>query len=129
MIDINELRRLAQVVQAVPDSPRHINERVNALHDLHDALLSGVVLEILDRLEAAETELAELRSSMKFRTSLIGRTEAERDTLRAKIAEMEKRVPAALVKWQVGGQVVHIVGNVKPGDILYALPGAQGEGK
>jgi hypothetical protein len=51
----------------------------------------ATILELLDRLEAAEKELAELRSSMKFRTSLIGRTEAERDTLRAEIEAMEKR--------------------------------------
>lgn len=47
----------------------------------------------------------------------------ECDALRAKVAEMEKRVPAALVKWQVGGLAVHIIGDVKAGDILYALPG------
>jgi hypothetical protein len=40
------------------------------------------------RLEAAEKELAELRSSMKFRTSLIGRTEAERDALRVENAAL-----------------------------------------
>ena len=45
------------------------------------------------RLEAAEKELAELRSSMKFRTSLIGRTEAERDVLRAKVERMEQQKP------------------------------------
>jgi hypothetical protein len=50
---------------------------------------STIVHALLDRLEAAEKELAELRSSMKFRTSLIGRTEAERDALRAKIEQME----------------------------------------
>ena len=51
MININELRRLAQAVQG---SPRNFHERVNAIHNLHDALPSGVVLELLDRLEAAE---------------------------------------------------------------------------
>ena len=54
----------------------------------------AAISELIDRLEAAEKELAELRSSMKFRTSLIGRTEAERDALRAKIAAMEKQEPA-----------------------------------
>lgn len=47
------------------------------------------------RLEAAEKELAELRSSMKFRTNLIGRTEAERDALRAKIERVENQEPVA----------------------------------
>ena len=49
---------------------------------------STVVHALLDRLEAAEKELAELRSSMKFRTSLIGRTEAERDALRVENAAL-----------------------------------------
>ena len=126
MIDINELRRLAQAVQAVPDSPRNIHERVNALHDLHDALLSGVVLEILDRLEAAETELAELRSSMKFRTSLIGRTEAERDTLRAKITEMEKQEPVAWMSSR-NGFICKENKNPDYNIPLCALPGAQAQ--
>ena len=51
---------------------------------------AGEIERLAARLEAAEKELAELRSSMKFRTSLIGRTEAERDALRAKIERMEK---------------------------------------
>ena len=54
MIDTNELRFSA----------------ANSVRDL--ALLPSEVLELLDRLEAAEKELAELRGSMKFRTSLIG---------------------------------------------------------
>ena len=66
MIDINELRRLAL-----------------------DGDLAAMQ-EIILRLEAAEKELAELRSSMKFRTSLIGRTEAERDALRAELAQLHK---------------------------------------
>lgn len=55
--------------------------------------------------------------------------EKERDALRAKIESMERQEPVALVKWQIGGPVVHLIGDVKPGDILYALPGAQGEEK
>lgn len=56
MIDIDKLRRLAQAVQ---ESPRNIHERVNAIHNLHDALPSGIVLEILDRLEEAESDCLE----------------------------------------------------------------------
>lgn len=55
----------------------------------------AVISELLDRLEAAEKELAELRSSMKFRTSLIGRTEAERDALRAALQHEADCVEAA----------------------------------
>lgn len=73
----------------------------------------AAITEILDRLEAAEKavteayqrgyatgqeeiekELAELRSSMKFRTSLIGRTEAKRDALRAEIEELHVLIAA-----------------------------------
>lgn len=46
----------------------------------------AAISELLNRLESAEKELVELRSSMKFRTSLIGRTEAERDALRDRLA-------------------------------------------
>lgn len=116
----NEWRRLAQAVQAVPDSPRNIHERVNALHDLHDALLSGVVLEILDRLEAAGKE---------------------RDELRARIAEMEQQEPAM---WANSSDIVSARINQERGTVgdqhtcaetktayhdapLYALPGAKGD--
>ena len=54
MININELRRLAQAVQG---SPRNFHERVNAIHNLHDALPSGVVLELLDRIIALEEKI------------------------------------------------------------------------
>ena len=77
---LNEWRRGDEDIPQ-PD-PRVIGEAIDA------------AVEMIDRLEAAEKELAELRSSMKFRTSLIGRTEAERDALRAKIAAMEKQEPA-----------------------------------
>ena len=38
-------------------------------------------------------ELTDLRNSMAFRTSLIGRIEAERDALQAKVEAMEKQEP------------------------------------
>ena len=139
MTDINKLRRLAETAQ----SPAYnINERMDALNNLHNVLSSGVVLELLDRLESTEVdsreqarlngmgasreaalmakleaaekavneayqrgyatgqeeiekELAELRSSMKFRTSLIGRTEAERDALSAELSKQQTLTVAA----------------------------------
>ena len=97
----------------------------------------AAISELLDRLEAAETELAELRSSMKFRTSLIGRTEAERDALRAKIAEMEKQEPAKHEfqgrdgVWYPFINQRHYENTVADGSwpvrALYALPGAQAQ--
>ena len=83
MIDTKELRRLAQAVQG---SPRNIHERVNAIHNLHDSLPSGAVLELLDRLEAAEKE----RESWKGLAQQFGN---EADALRAKIEAMEKQEP------------------------------------
>ena len=184
MININELRRLAQTVQ----SPAHnINERMDALHTLHNTLPSGVVLELLDRLEEAEsdaieqarlngvgasreaalmakleaaekerdnanaaaagialqaetlqaerdalrTELADLRSSMTFRTSLIGRIEAECDALRAKIEAMEQQKPVGTLHddgyfvWSVPSPYESNYAGWKTK--LYALPGAKGE--
>lgn len=43
-------------------------------------------------------------------------------SLRTKIDHMEKQEPVALVKWQTGGLVVHIIGDVKPGESLYSIP-------
>ena len=107
MIDINELRRLAQTVQ----SPAHnINERMDALHTLHDTLSSGVVLELLDRLEAAESDaleqarlngmgasreaalMAKLEAAEKSDAESIAmyrKARDERDAMRARIEEME----------------------------------------
>ena len=48
--------------------------------------------------DALRAELAVLRSSMTFRTSLIGRIEAERDALQAKVEEMERQEP---VKYEI----------------------------
>jgi hypothetical protein len=42
-----------------------------------------------DEVECLRTELQELRDSMSFRTSLIGETITERDTLLAKLAERD----------------------------------------
>ena len=89
MININELRRLAQAVQG---SPRNFHERVNTIHKLHDALPSGVVLELLNRLEAAESdalEQARLNGMGSEReAALMAKLEAaerERDALRAEV--------------------------------------------
>ena len=65
--------------------------------DLHATIMT-LLPSLLNRLEAAEKELAELRSSMKFRTSLIGRTEAERDALRAAVRHEADCVEAAMAE-------------------------------
>ena len=114
-----------------------------------DKLLEEVA-ELLDRLEAAEkdialkeriidaigsalnaaanerdalrTELAVLRSSMTFRTSLIGRIEAERDALQAKVEAMERQKPVtAQQRFQRRQAHTPIVLRV-----AFALPGRRG---
>lgn len=176
MIDINELRRLAQAATPGPDGLSL--SWIKLLQDFQQGANPATVIELLDRLEAAESarrddyqnwmtaldrnaellakleaaekELAELRSSMKFRTSLIGRTEAERDALRAKVEQMERQEPVAFALYSgwafkaayhkeheacdqrdrrqlsadLGGSLEAY--RVVP---LYALPGAKGEEK
>jgi len=88
-----------------------------------------------DRVKAAKAEvaalraeLAGLRSSMEFRTSLIGRTEAERDELRAKTERMEKQESVATVikegdsRYWMSERLWTFPDGKYP---LYALPGAQ----
>ena len=102
-IDINELRRKVNSTDIVDHIELHAN-------------IKPFLSELIDRLEAAEKErdatmrLADslalalntsnherdnLRSSMKFHTSLIGRTEAERDVLRDRLA-LESQESGAL---------------------------------
>ena len=50
---------------------------------------------------------------------------AECVRLRARIAEKEKQEPVAVAKWTTGVVAVHLVGDVRPGDILYLASGAQ----
>ena len=91
------------------------------------------------RLEAAEkerdalrTELADLRSSMTFRTSLIGRIEAERDALQAKVEAMEKQEPVAWCATDETGTVIEALGmnqSRRFDTALYRASGAKGEEK
>lgn len=57
--------------------------------------LRAAVRHEADCVESLRAELAELRSSMTFRTSLIGRTEVERDALRAELDALKDQEPAA----------------------------------
>lgn len=109
MIDIKELRRLAQAAIA----------KMNASDpEFASSTPPLAILELLDRLEAAEKE---------------------RDALRAKVAEMEKQEPVAWMHETrrdsdvVTDAVKHVWGKVAVGSMaaysipLYALPGAKGE--
>ena len=101
MIDIKELRRLAQAAIA----------KMNASDpEFASSTPPLAILELLDRLEAAEKE---------------------RDALRAKVAEMEKQEPVAEWIENRFHQYPQLVWNEKYrvdiGAKLYALPGAKGE--
>ena len=102
MIDTKELRRLVQSVQA----PAHnINERANAIHNLHDALPSGVVLELLDRLEAAESdalEQARLNGMGASREAalMVKLEAAEKEVAHIKEVEFPRKARAVAVGWE-----------------------------
>lgn len=79
MNDIEKIRSLAKAVQAATTK----QEKSIAISDLHDSLNSQVVLDILDRLEAAESEAIE-----KARLNGMG---AERElALMAKLEALKK---------------------------------------
>ena len=102
-------------------------ERDNA-----NAAAAGIALQaetLQAERDALRTELADLRSSMTFRTSLIGRIEAERDALQAKVEAMERQEPIAWM--HPSGGVLRTLGtgleratHTIP---LYLAPGAKGE--
>ena len=171
MIDINELRRLAQdqqwigrwydagcetlmaerngeheevahpypiglvpyLVAVQPTAVSELLDRLEAAESdgLEQARLLGMSGEreaaLMAKLEAAEKERDALRAALRHEADCVEACKAEIAALRAKITAMEQQEPVALVKWQVGGRVVHIIGDAKPGDLLYALPGAKGE--
>ena len=70
---------------AVLEIVRPLAERSDRLEAAEKAVTEAYQRGYATGQEEIEKELAELRSSMKFRTSLIGRTEAERDALRAAV--------------------------------------------
>ena len=117
--------RLAAMLAAPPEAAEKV-----VLEAYQRGYLTGQE-EIEKERDALRTELADLRSSMTFRTSLIGRIEAERDALRAKIAEMEKQEPVARFNWSKGELEWLRPWNYRTMDMkpLYLAPGAQGEKK
>lgn len=113
MIDLNELRRMASrsigITVSSPVSP------------------AGLI-EILDRLEAAEKAVTE--AYQRGYATGQEESEKERDALRAKIEAMERQEPVASV-WRCDNG--HIHGSCERalpmGTKLYPAPGAKGEEK
>ena len=112
-----------QKEQAIQEAIIEIRELRAALQHETDCVEAAKA-----EIAALRAELAGLRSSMEFRTSLIGRTEAERDELRAKIEAMERQEPVACV-WRCDNGHIHgsCEQTLPMGTRLYALPGAKGE--
>ncbi len=114
MIDTNKLRQLAQGVN------EHSDDRAEILAEFYAATQSDTIIELLDRLEAAEKSDAE--SLMMYR-----KARDERDALRAKIEQMERQEPVGKFTqhpsnglWEQDGY-----GDNPEASPLYALPGAQ----
>lgn len=99
-IDINELRMLTQDFK-LAGSPMFLqttqmNELLDRLEaaEKSDAESIAMYRKARDERDALRAELTDLRNSMTFRTSLIGRIEAEREDLHALIAAVKKQVNA-----------------------------------
>ena len=94
--------------------------------------LNGVcpaeIIELLDRLEAAEKERDNANAAAVGIALQATKLEAERDELRAKVEQMERQEPVASV-WRCDNGHIHgsCERTLPMGAKLYALPGAKGE--
>ena len=149
MININELRRLAQAATPGPwvsqgryiGTPRHMSyigevrdqcgnwsdtEKSRADSAFIAAANPAVISELLDRLEAAERE-------RDWHADRCEDAMNECAALCAKIAKMEQQVPVAEWIENRFHQYPQLVWNkkyrVNIGDKLYALPGAKTQGE
>ena len=98
----NDWRRGELSFLSMPD-PREIGEAIDAAVEMierleaaekSDAESIAMYRKARDERDALRAELTDLRNSMTFRTSLIGRIEAEREDLHALIAAVKKQVNA-----------------------------------
>lgn len=153
MIDTKELRRLAQaatphVGHACKYQDAHwlreghvdfenadlfiASERPQEDAAFYAASNPSAVIELLDRLEAAEKDSAHHKALAESALRVAKGWEEKCNSLRAKIAEMEKQGPIGEIV--AFGESLHEVSWIKGklpllGAKLYALPGAKGEEK
>ena len=123
-IDINELRRLAQATN------EHSDDRAEILAEFYAATQSDTIIEILDRLEAAEKERDELRATIRHEADCVDAAKAEIETLRAKIEQMENQ--EVFIWYDDDSGDTFTVGSINDGidtgdslRPLFALAGAQ----
>ena len=140
MIDINKLRRLAQAAMTGPDGVS-LNW-VKLLQDFQKEANPAAVSELLDRLEAAEKDIALKERIIDSLGSELYAVANERDELRAKVAEMEQQEPVAwmlncptlggdtgwILSWtQSGAGLCNRLSGEENEKKLYLAPGAKGE--
>ena len=126
-VDINELRRLAQAAMAAPDGLSV--EWMDRLGQFQEAADASVVSELLDRLEAAESDAAHQKALADSALRVANGWERKCDALRAKVAEMEQQEPVGTLHddgcfvWRETAPHQSNYAGWKMA--LYALPGAQ----
>ena len=109
-----------------------INELRKVIADCYWPTSPVTIKELLDRLEAAERDVALKERVIDALGSELNAVAKERDALRAKIKQMEKQEPVGEIRranstGNYNNSVVWVPMVV--GSKLYALPGAQGEEK
>ena len=167
LIDTKELRRLAQTATPGPwhatksvetnswavwsDTTRLMELRPTKTVDMYQvsntaafiaAVNPAAVSELLDRLEAAEKDIALKERIIDSLGSELNAVANERDELRARIEEMERQEPVAwmlncptlggdtgwILSWtQSGAGLCNRLQGEENEKRLYALPGAKGE--
>ena len=156
MIDINELRRLAQAATSgewYVERGNHICGRIevtdgeeewhpviactdddetNVDFEANAAFIAAAnptaISELLDRLEAAEKERDHEKWLRERAEDYAKAVEEQREALRARIAKMEKQEPVAWMDRH--GTLYNTVSHVRASDKpLYLAPGAQTQGE
>ena len=131
MIDTKELRRLAQAAMAAPDGLSV--EWMDRLGQFQEAADASVVSELLDRLEAAESDAAHQKALADSALRVANGWERKCDALRAKVAEMEQQEPVGTLHddgcfvWRETAPHQSNYAGWKMA--LYALPGAKTQGE
>ena len=106
-----------------------INELRKVIADCYWPTSPVTIKELLDRLEAAERDVALKERVIDALGSELNAVAKERDNLRAKVARMERQVPICRAEDLKHAESLLPTLGLKPENPLYALPGAKGEEK
>ena len=139
MIDTKELRRLAQAATPGPDGVSL--SWITLLQDFQKGANPAAITELLDRLEAAETEVESLRQEIAFRDDIVATLAVLAQKYEAEIEAMKRQEPVAWIVapssrpfWgEYARQDAEVeaqrCGGTAKAEPLYAHPGAKGEWK